>query len=43
MTSWSQRDLDRIGRAQELQIASTRPDGSLRAYVTICVGPEQYP
>jgi hypothetical protein len=35
MTSWSEDELNRIVRAQELQIASTRPDGSLRPYVTI--------
>ena len=35
MTTWSVEDLDRIGRATELQIASRRPDGSLRPFVTI--------
>jgi hypothetical protein len=37
MTSWSQADLDRIGQAEELQVASIRPDGTLRPYVTIWV------
>ncbi|GAA1740190.1 DUF2255 family protein [Microbacterium paludicola] len=36
MTSeWTTDDLDRIGRAEELQIASHRRDGTLRPYVTI--------
>jgi len=35
LTTWSVEDLDRIGRATELQIASRRPDGSLRPFVTI--------
>ena len=35
MTSWTPTELDRIGRADELQIASYRPDGTLRPYVTI--------
>ena len=35
MTAWTADELDRIGRADELQIASTRPDGSLRPFVTI--------
>ena len=35
MTAWSADELDRIGRADELRIASHRPDGSLRPYVTI--------
>lgn len=33
--SWSREDLDRIGGATELEIASARPDGTLRPYVTI--------
>jgi hypothetical protein len=37
MTTWSPGDLDGIGNSQELQIASTRSDGSLRPYVTIWV------
>ena len=36
-TSWSPADLDRIGDAEELRIATRRPDGSLRPYVTIWV------
>ena len=35
MTTWSEDELTAIGRATELQLASTRPDGSLRPYVTI--------
>jgi len=35
MTAWTPDELNRIGRADELQIASRRPDGSLRPYVTI--------
>ncbi|MFC9561711.1 DUF2255 family protein [Agromyces sp. NPDC056965] len=37
MTTWTAEELDRIGRAEELQIASRRDDGSLRPYVTIWV------
>ncbi|MFB6612101.1 DUF2255 family protein [Agromyces sp. NPDC056379] len=37
MTAWTTEELDRIGRAEELQIASCRGDGSLRPYVTIWV------
>lgn len=35
MSAWTQDELDRIGRATELQIASRRPDGSVRRFVTI--------
>ena len=35
MTTWTDDELERIGRADELQIASRRPDGSLRPFVTI--------
>jgi hypothetical protein len=35
MADWSQDELERIGEAEELQIASRRPDGTLRPYVTI--------
>ncbi len=34
---WSEADLRRIGDAQELGIASTRSDGTLRPFVTIWV------
>ena len=34
---WTSDDLDRIGNAEELQVASRRPDGTLRPYVTIWV------
>lgn len=37
MTGWSPDELAHIGDAEELQIASRRPDGSLRPYVTIWV------
>jgi hypothetical protein len=37
MSAWTEDDLDRVGGAQELQIASRRPDGTLRPYVTIWV------
>jgi hypothetical protein len=37
MSSWDPRALERIGQAEELQIASRRPDGSLRPFVTIWV------
>ena len=35
MATWSEDELARVGGADELRIASTRPDGSLRPYVTI--------
>ena len=37
MTAWTNAELDRIGTAQELEIASLRADGSLRRPVTIWV------
>ena len=35
MTAWTDVELGRIGDAQELQLASERPDGTLRGYVTM--------
>jgi hypothetical protein len=37
MTSWTDEELSSIGNAEELAIASRRPDGSLRPFVTIWV------
>jgi hypothetical protein len=37
MTSWTAGELDRIGAADELHLASLRPDGTLRDPVTIWV------
>jgi hypothetical protein len=37
MSTWTAEELDRIGGAEELKIASRRRDGSLRRYVTIWV------
>ncbi len=37
MAAWTEDELSKIGQAEELRIASTRPDGSLRPYVTIWV------
>ena len=37
MTSWSPDELERIGDATQLRVASLRKDGSLRPYVTIWV------
>ena len=37
MSDWTADDLTRIGAAEELQVSSTRADGSLRPYVTIWV------
>jgi hypothetical protein len=34
-TAWTDDELTAIGQAQELQIASLRPGGTLRPYVTI--------
>jgi hypothetical protein len=36
-TTWTPDELDRIGAAEELRLASRRPDGSLRPYVTMWV------
>ncbi|MCY1136532.1 DUF2255 family protein [Actinoplanes sp. Pm04-4] len=37
MTTWTEDELRRVGQAEELQISSTRADGSRRPYVTIWV------
>jgi hypothetical protein len=37
MTAWTDEELERIGDAQELQLASERPDGTLRPNVTMWV------
>jgi hypothetical protein len=37
MSGWTPAELDRIGGADELQVASRRPDGSLRGFTTIWV------
>ena len=37
MTGWTSDELNRIGNAEELQIASLRADGTLRKPVTIWV------
>jgi hypothetical protein len=37
VTTWPRDELERIGGATELQLASRRPDGSLRPYVTMWV------
>ena len=37
MAAWTADELARIGKADELQIASRRRDGSLRPFVTIWV------
>ena len=37
MAAWTSDDLARIGDAEELQLASTRSDGTLRPYVTMWV------
>jgi hypothetical protein len=39
MTTWTSDELTRIGRTEELQIASLRRDGTLRNPVTIWVVP----
>jgi hypothetical protein len=33
--AWTPTELDRIGQAEELEISSYRPDGTLRPFVTI--------
>jgi hypothetical protein len=37
VTSWTEDELDRIGAAEELQLASLRRDGTPRPYVTMWV------
>jgi hypothetical protein len=37
MTAWTSDELSTIGDAEELQLASARPDGTLRPYVTMWV------
>jgi hypothetical protein len=37
MTTWTADELDRIGRAEELRLASVRGDGTLRPYVIMWV------
>jgi hypothetical protein len=37
MTRWTSEELTGIGAAEELQVSSLRPDGTLRPYVTIWV------
>ncbi|MBW0253786.1 DUF2255 family protein [Cellulomonas sp. PS-H5] len=37
MSGWTAVELERIGRAEELRLASSRPDGALRPAVTIWV------
>lgn len=37
MSTWTAEDLDRIGAAKELDIATERSDGTLRSYLPIWV------
>lgn len=37
MTDWTPDELDRIGAAEELELASRRTDGTLRPFVTMWV------
>ena len=37
MVDWSAHELDAIGAADEIQITTARPDGSLRSYIPIWV------
>jgi len=37
MTQWTSDQLDKVGRSEELQIASIRDDGTLRKPVTVWV------
>jgi hypothetical protein len=36
-TTWAADELERIGASEELRLASRRPDGSLRPFVTMWV------
>ena len=38
MTGWTSEELTKIGNAEELQLASTRRDDTLRNPVTMWVG-----
>jgi len=45
MTTWTSDELSKIGAADELELASLRPDGTLRSAVTVwvvCVGNHLY-
>jgi hypothetical protein len=45
MAAWSDEDRRRIGAAEELELASSQGDGSLRPYVTmwvVCAGDDLY-
>jgi hypothetical protein len=45
MTAWTSEELNKIGRAEELQIASLRRDGTLRnsrIIWVVCLGDELY-
>jgi len=35
MVAWTRDELDRIGKAEELEIAALRPDGTLRKPVPV--------
>ena len=37
MTTWTDEELNSVGNAEELQLASLRNDGTLRPYVTMWV------
>jgi hypothetical protein len=37
MTQWTADQLDKLARAEEVQIASVRPDGTLRKPVTVWI------
>ncbi len=37
MTTWTSEELNKMGKEEELQIASLRSDGTLRMFVTIWV------
>jgi len=37
MAGWTNDELEKVGHAEELQLASIRPDGTLRRYVTMWV------
>lgn len=37
MSAWTEDELERVGDAEELKVASYRADGSLRPFVTIWV------
>jgi 4-carboxymuconolactone decarboxylase len=41
VNTWTTDQLDRVGRAEELDVTTARPDGSLRAWVPMQLSPKE--